>query len=188
VQKKKETEILTMYFEEGLKLDIIRDTLKESEESIKSVILGARQKALKKLVEKDMGLQPTPNSIKKFINCFIQTKMTEFKQTGLKEQALQYLLTNIFQLVLDESKEEDKKMDAHFADIANQFPEFRLEKLDQAPSGPNQLTGREMKKLSDFIKKQIIQVLQATRELFGVHFVCDLVTELLPSRLLIFFT
>ncbi len=159
-----------MYFEEGLELDIIQDTLKDSEESIKSVIWDARQKALKILVEKDMSIHSTPNSTKKFIKDFIEDKKSEFKQTGLKEQALQYLLTNLFHLLLDESKEKDEYK-AHFADTSKQFPEFRLEKLEDALSGPNQLTSRELKKLSDFIKKQVMKVLQATPDFFGIYLV-----------------
>ncbi len=148
-----------MYFEEGLKLDTIRNKLKDSDESIKAVIVDARQKALEILVEEDMDLSGlTSNSIKNFIQDFViqefvKKKMGKFKQIGLNEQALQYLLTNIFELVLEKIKDKDK-MDAPVK--SDQFPEFRLEKLEDALSGPNQLTIQELKKLSDFIKKQLV--------------------------------
>jgi hypothetical protein len=160
-----------MYFEEGLKLDIIRDTLKDSEESIKSVILHARQKALKILAEKDICLHSTtPDSIKNFIHDF---RKGELKQKGLNEKAVKHLLTNMFQLVLDDSQDKDK-MKA--PDIADQFPEFRLEKFDDAlsdPKFPNQLTGRELQRLRDFIKKLLenIKVHQATPAFLSVYFV-----------------
>jgi hypothetical protein len=160
-----------MYFEEGLKLDTIRDNLKDSDESIKAVIVDARQKALKILVEEELVLSyySTPNSIKNFIQDFVEKKKGKFKQIGLNEQALQYLLTNIFELVLEKIKDKDK-MDAPVK--SDQFPEFRLEKLEDALSGPNQLTIQELKKLSDFIKNQVSGVRQAALALLCDFFVC----------------
>ena len=62
-----------MYFEEELMLESIQKKLNGSEESIKAVILDARQKALKILVEMHMG-PFTDNSIEAFILGFIKNK------------------------------------------------------------------------------------------------------------------
>ena len=155
-----------MYFEEELKLESIQKKLNGSEESIKAVILDARQKALKILVEMHLG-SLTDKSIEG-IRVFIKNKKNKFKQTGLPELALECLLNNILRLVLEERHDKDK-MGA--SGTSDKFQEFRFKKLEDLlsdESGPNKLTREELQNL----KKQILEVRQAPLELLSVHFVC----------------
>ena len=158
-----------MYFEEQLNLKSIQKKLNGSEESgseefgseesIKAVILDARQKALKILVEMHMG-PFTDKSIEAFILGFIKKNKSEFKQTGLPELALECLLNNIFRLVLDESNVKDR-MGA--SGTSDKFQEFRFKELEDLlsdKSGPNKLTRRELQNL----KKNIREVRQAPLE------------------------
>jgi hypothetical protein len=178
-QKRKEKEIITMFFDEGLKKSDIATHYGGDLEDIGKVILEVRQKAIKCMINVSTFFDgDKAESSADLLE--ITENQKEMKALGLNKDPAQYIISNIFDLarskepkvpepakltdsgaregssnLKDPAKEDSSDLEdpMKLSGYTSNLEEIRLTTWQDAKKDPCKLTEREVMKLKDNIKK-----------------------------------
>jgi hypothetical protein len=101
-QKKKEADIISMYFKEKMKLNGISTTCQETESNIKAVLFRVRQKVLRIFSEFEHKKDGNCKSlVKEFTD---HDDLKALKKDGLSEEGIIFIIENAFEVEMSQSR------------------------------------------------------------------------------------